>query len=309
MGTVRATAVTLLVLSMFGTSVPVAGQPPPEPRLAHFPREAYRGEPATFVVRARPGLQARALLEGEPIAHAISSDDGVLELTVALKRAGRLRVEAGGTGFEFVVVTPGSAVSLRTTDGFVYQEGVPVVLLVEHRHPPRTDRRWQTLKVAQSLLHDNRPRVSSAVLAAPSSLTPAELSGLPSPGGNRVGSWQQPPDVEGLYEIDRLIARVCAAPAADLLLVALGADDLARGMSLDRVRVRLEWLLQHAATRYDHMFVVLTPHTAAWYAEKCGAVALAAAANGATYLPTRAKVAADAGLAEAIEHLRRRVAF
>ena len=305
----RTAVAILLALRFLGPSVGAETQASPGPRLAHVPQEAYIGERVTFVLRARPGLRASALLDGKPIARATSSDDGGLELSVVFRRGGRLRVQADDTAFEFVVVAPGSDVPLRLTDGFVYQDGVPAILLAEHRHPPKTDRRWQVLKVAKAVLHDRRPRASSAVLAASPPLAADELSRLPYPPGSQAGFWKQPPDVPGLYEIDRLIARVCAARGADLLLVALCVDDLARGMSLQRLRVRLEWLLQHAAARYGRVFVVLTPETADWCAEKRGAVGLAAAANGTTYLPTRATGSAAECLPEALELLRRRVRF
>jgi hypothetical protein len=272
--------------------------------LEYFPQEAYVGERVTFVLRAEPGASADALLEGRSIGGATASADGVLELNVALPRGGVLRVVVSGAAFEFRVLPPGGDAPLRLVDGYVYADELPVILLVEHRLPPEIDRRWQIARIVTRLFRDERPRVSSAVLAASPVLVPEELSGLP--GGD---VWMQPEDVDGIYHTDRLIARVRSAPPADMLVIATDASDIARGMDLERLRIRLEWLLQQAATRYAHVVVALVPERPRWAADRHAAVGLAAASNGAAFLPTPARPDRGEALREALRRLHRAIAF
>ena len=250
--------------------------------VTHFPTEAYVGEPVTFTLVGTPGATVTATLTDQPLATAVFADER-LELTCRFKTSGRLVLTQGQATRVFHLLLPGEPARLRASDGFLFSEQGPVILLLHHRHPPRHDRAWEAARALASLVGpDQRPLAHSVALAGAGYLGPGETPALAARG------WTWYPPAAGGDDLAAALAALDGMKPADVLVLALARTDLERGASLLSFRQRVEWFLQGADRKKFPRVVVVAPlfdrFSRERFPEVAGQLRIAAGANDAALI-------------------------
>lgn len=200
-----------------------------------YPTEVYASESFGFSLRGQVGLELQVTLDGERIASA-NFEDAAMQLTLRLEHGGALVFEAGGERCELRVVSADASVDFEERDGFLYSEGHPAILLLDHRHPPKHDRTWEGWKLVSSLFS--------------------------TPDDERIGSQARlgrllPTPETAFYDLHALILELPEAVTDDLLLLRLSPQDLKHGISDLSFRMRLEWILQRLQPMKRKQLVVM----------------------------------------------------
>ncbi len=268
---VRKSAVIYLFLAAF---VVCAEGPASAPafEVSHYPVVAYAGENATFVVRGPQGAAAAVTFDAKPLDQATFTDEPI-EFNLKLATGGKLRFRCETVEYVFHVVMPTDKVALTVKDGCLFAGEHPAVLLPRHRHPPKHDRTWETVRVVSVLVgKDQRPKVRTVMVY----------------GGAQLPDLPELPNAWRLVRRDvlpGLIAGLRNRKPADVLLVNPSLRDLALGTSPLTYRMQLEWLLQAVDRRtLKHVYVVapaMTEHEEKAYPELREYLKLAAAGNSA----------------------------
>lgn len=252
----------------------------PAQEVLYFPPVAYAGETATFVVGGASGQTARVRSAASLLAETALTQPRA-ELFAALPDAGVLAVEIGDHVHTFTLVPPGATVTWTSRDGFLYADDRPAILTPRHRHPPKHDRRWETITFFTDLVGDPRP-----VVGTPTLLGPAELLAVAPADWRRADLPATPATDFPLHDLVRA-APTCSNAAA--VIVAPSADDLAAAMPPLDFTMTLEWLMQDLAARGARHLLVATPaapdHRRGALAPMLPRYRLAVRSHAATYLP------------------------
>ena len=253
-----------------------------------YPAAAYRNEHVTFLFASAGNGELAATLEGRELGRlALAPGDN--ELTLALPAGGRLAFTGGATALVFQVVTPRDAVPLSVRQGhLVAADGLPAILLVEHRIPPPLDRTWETVRVLRGVVQDQRPVVRRLTLLGAGWLPEAERKGLASLPEPFAGFWEPAAPPAGFSELDGLITALPALKTAPDVCLALAGSDLEHGLPLLTFRLKLEWYLQALRQREVTRLFLVTPalpeRVARRHPEVADHLRLAAEANSARFV-------------------------
>ncbi len=250
----------------------------------HFPRAAYLKERTTFVLSGPQNSEVAVRLGEKQIAGATFGEKE-LELNLTLNETGNLSFSCGTVTRVFLIVSPDTKDELEVRDGFLGTKAAPAILLVAHRHPPKHDRTWETVKVLGTLFgSDYRPSASSAVALGLDYLKPETRTRL------NAAFWKQAvlPRQTKLSSVAGLILAIGDVKPADVLVIAPGISDLELGTTPLQYRMHLEWLIQRVNRKqFPHVFLVLPPMTAGQrkcFPETRANMKLAASGNNAIFI-------------------------
>jgi hypothetical protein len=222
-----------------------SGEAPRSLKVVHFPEAAYLGERTTFVVEAQPTGKVAVEFNGEEIVETSFAGER-REFNLVLQKSGMLVFKQGAASVAFHIVQPTDNVPLHEDMGYLYSDKGPAILMARHLHPPKHDRRWETLRLLKRLFSDPRPRVSSGVVLGGYSLP--EGSGAPAtnrPPATSAGFWTSATASNCLSEINGFIVTgTNGLRKADVLLLALMGRDFEQGVNPIEYRIKMEWCLQ-----------------------------------------------------------------
>ncbi len=230
--------------------------------LFFLPAVAYRNEPATFVLKGTPGTSVSVSFEKKKMIWTFKGS--VLESRISFPGKGILTLSCNTTRFSFRILTPEENVRVTIKNDWPHDEnGLPVILLPDHCHPPKVNRTWQMARWLEGAVKDCRPRIKSLAFAGGRWIPASDRSRLKEISGSRPHKWHITPSVKSLFEIDGIIAQMEKITPAKMLMLSLCLNDLERGLNPLWLRMKLEWILQTAGKRgFEHIFVVGPPMTA-----------------------------------------------
>jgi len=289
---VRAGTILRAVGLVGGGALPADEPSAPTFAVAYAPAAVYRDAEAVFTTEGRAGVELDVLWNGEILSRGLTAGPRT-PFAFTPRRPGVLTFRDGTERqLSFALISPQTEAALTVRDGFLAADGMPAILLAEHRHPPKMDRRWQTVSALAGLFRDPRPCVESVVwmttrAAARDDMPDAE----PGIDTNRCRRLVVPVDHS---EILALIAQVDRLPTAQAVAVRLSDFDLERGAGWIEYRMKLEWLLQRLRQRgFLWIFLfgpVMEPERAQVFADWRDEVKTAAAGNEAfVYFPEPAR--------------------
>lgn len=226
-------------------------------RIIHFPDAAYRDERIAFVVESHAGDAFSVRLDDYRLVKAVATTN-VLELNFAIPRSGRLSFHRGKESRAFQVVRPTNDVALVEKDGYLYANDLPAVLLAEHRHIPKHDRRWETVSLLRSLFRDTRPDVHSAIVVGADFLSTNDAVRIDEFAGGD-GLWTHV-GIDGEGGLNDLAVAIRSLPPSDVVVLALSDRDLERGIGDLQFETKLAWCMQAIdRTKCAHLFLAGPP--------------------------------------------------
>lgn len=308
---------TLLALLLSIYLVPSRGSQAAELRITQFPEAVYATEPATFVANGTPGNKVRVVLDTTKLAEAVLKD-GHCEINLTLTQPGLLRFESGSASTTFDLIAPTYNGAIRETDGYLFTDNAPAILLTEHRHPPKHNRRWELLKILKGVFVDTRPQVTSIRFIGSIFSSTSVGNVLTDATGLAPSACRFVAPKTAFYEINALIASARNPAAADVTLVGLGACDLERGIAVLTYAQKVEWYLQAlTANASPHLHLIcprFTPREERRYKDVIARLTLSALGNDALLvslatLPGAAGETAPAWAEQILKDITRKVRF
>lgn len=219
------------------------GEGAPGFEIAYFPEAMYRGDRAVFVIDAPLGQDIEALLNGVVLDRKTVEGTGV-EWGLSIHLSGALVFRGSEGERAFIIVAPDTESVLTERDGYLYADGTPAILMPRQRHPPKKDRRWETIPFLTGWYRDRRPVVRDARLVMSSRAFGKVTETLPDGSDPETGSWRRTVVPVENSEIHAFITHMDGWSTGDTWVLALSDADLEAGTEWVRHRVKLEWMLQ-----------------------------------------------------------------
>ena len=258
-------AVAWLLISI--SYIPPLSATEKEFEISYFPEVVFKETPLTVHLRA-PEAKLVDLLVNKEVNSVVDGGGSVVrELTLTPKMGLDLsfHLEGGEQEWSFKVLEPGFSGELYEEDGFLYQGGIPVILMPQHRLPPPLDRRWETVELLEHMIQNERPEISSMRLYLPEeSALPAYLKSL----FPQARMHFQFPDPKAWFRVHGYLT-----PHVDghvqFLVVEMDLFDFERGMSPQTWFMKWQFLLQNLEKKCGYADGLLlspayTPETLKW---------------------------------------------
>ena len=296
--------------------------------LSFFPQEVYLNESATFTLTGKPGEGFSVTLNDKKLGDYTIDSSGIYNckftfgepgnLSFRSKEKYKIQPQKEPVHLEYSVrlLAASAKAKIEFIDGYLYADEMPTILLVDHKTPPKHDRKWETVKTIKNVLGTDKKKVSKGSLIGAgfikeelSSELSSKLDGL---------NWQHYHHKTALCEIDQAIVDIESLDHKELVVLALSTKDLDRGMNATRYRLRLEWLLQRIKFKeIAHPYIISFPFNQTTY-QKYSAIdkeiRLAVDSNGAEFIKhpfhkMPQPIQKDEWLNVLSKHLKRKVSF
>ncbi|MCK5849507.1 MAG: hypothetical protein KAH23_01235 [Kiritimatiellae bacterium] len=255
--------------------------------VTQYPEAAYINEQNLFVVKTQPETKVEIYLDDKKLHEHVSSEN-TLEINLILTDSGLLRFQQGDLSISFHLVQPSDDPELNENKGYLYSKKGPAILLMEHLHPPKHSRKWETVKIFLDFFKDTRPEVTSGTLIKdkPKGDIAHQKTAMTQSFPERF--WQHIEVTNTVTWINGLAAIVPTLDPADVAVVAMAQKDLERGIDEIQLRLKLEWCLQALRHRSFKYLLVIPPHLSGENAERFpninASISLSAAGNGAHFI-------------------------
>ena len=239
-------------MSVFRLESQVLNDPVPSPEMEvlYAPETVYKGQPFTTRVRPAPGHPPLVRTNGVEVALPPAPGETPMEFTLYPDVSTRLTFASGDReAWRFDLIRPGDRGSLEERDGFLEREGVPVVLVPDHRLPPPLDRRWETLDWLRTRLLTGKPELEEVLWLAPedSPLVDELRKTLGDHATRRLS-----PDPEAWFRVHGYLMAPEPDPPAPFVAVEMDFHDLDRGMPFHVWIAKWQFLLQRLRHRTDY---------------------------------------------------------
>lgn len=223
---------------------------------SYFPEVVFAGESLTFRLSAPQRNELRVLSETREITRIPLPAGDTVEWSTRLQEGTTLSFytqRAGeAQGFSVRVLRPAADAGLREVDGFLFQEDTPVILLPDHRLPPRLDRRWETLQHLTRPLHDPRLAPGPLLWLAPGPHIDTSLAAMLTTQPVRQIFF----DPEAWFQVHGLIVQP-SLPRSEFVVLEVDEADLERGMPLGEWRMKWQFALQQLQARTGYQMGIL----------------------------------------------------
>lgn len=231
--------------------------------VSFVPAVAYRNEPAAFVLKGTPGTSVSVSFGKKELEWSFTGT--VLESRISFPGKGILTLTGQTARYSFRILRPDENSKITIKNDWPHDEnGLPIILLPDHCHPPKVNRTWQMARWLEGTVKDQRPKVSSLSFAGGRWICASDRSRLKEISGNRPRKWRIYPPTKTLFEIHGIIAQMQKLTPDTMLVLSFSVSDLERGLDPLWLRMKLEWLLQSAGAReFKFIFVLGLPLTAA----------------------------------------------
>jgi hypothetical protein len=252
----------------------------------YAPEAVYTGNPLTFRFRPEPGVPPTVRTNGNAVALPPRVRGAPVEITLYPEEAARVDFLSGTReAWRFDIARPAEKGVLSERDGFLEREGVPVVLLPDHRLPPPLDRRWETLEWLRERFLASTPAIDHVLWIAPGdSMLVGDLHGRISTGKAR----RLAPADDAWFRVHGYLMAEDGVPA-DFVAVEMDFHDLDRGMPFHVWIAKWQFFLQrleHRRIYKDGLMIgpVFDEAHAGWEEACTEALRSLAAAHGLRYV-------------------------
>lgn len=206
---------------------------PPSFEVAYAPEVVFSGDPLTVQLSAQAPTTVSVASNPRTQQSLTLRPAEQKEVTLRIRETSRLRISDPLQTYTFRVTAPNPLSVFTEQDGFLHENGEPVILLPTHRQPPPLDRRWQTVDEISRRVVDRREAIEKLLWVGHDAKTLQTLS----PRLTQAPPHHLKPHADAWFPLHGYL--LAPSPeTADFLVLEIDARDFERGMSPH------EWLMK-----------------------------------------------------------------